>query len=54
MIKLTDEAYRNTDRGMGTAAVTIDYSKAFGYVSYDIQIGKLIKTCVIKMINPFL
>ena len=43
LIKLTDEAYRSTDNGKATTAVTIDYSKAFDYVSHDILIEKLIK-----------
>ena len=58
LIKLTDEAFRNTDIGKATTAVTIDYSKAFDYVSHDILIEKLIKLevrgSVIKMIISFL
>ena len=58
LIKLTDEAYRNTDIGKATTAVTIDYSKAFDYVHHDVLIDKLIKLevrgSVIKMITSFL
>ena len=52
LIKLTDEAYINTDIGKVTTAVTIDYSKVFDYVSHDILIE--VRGSVIKMIISFL
>ncbi|CAL4248097.1 unnamed protein product, partial [Meganyctiphanes norvegica] len=42
LIKLTDEAYRATDKGLATTAITVDYSKAFDYVSHNVLIDKLI------------
>ena len=42
LIKLTDEAYRSTDIGEATTAVTIDYSKAFDYVDHSILIEILV------------
>ena len=43
LVKLTNEAYRSTDVGNATTAITIDYSKAFDYVDHNILIQKLIK-----------
>ena len=58
LIKLTDEAYKSTDLGNATTAVTIDYSKAFDYVDHNILIQKLIaldvRGIVIKSIRSFL
>ena len=58
LLKLTDEAYRNTDIGKATTAITIDYSKAFDYVHHDVLVDKLIKLgvrgSIIKLIISFL
>ncbi|CAL4155241.1 unnamed protein product, partial [Meganyctiphanes norvegica] len=58
LIKLTDEAFKNTDVGKATTAITIDYSKAFDYVHHDILINKIIKLGVrggvTKLIISFL
>ena len=58
LIKLTDEAYRSTDLGNATTAVTIDYSKAFDYVDHEVLIQKLtklnVRTSIIKLIVSFL
>ena len=58
LIKLTDEAYRSTDIGEATTAVTIDYSKAFDYVDHSILIEKLVllgvRAEVINLIISFL
>ena len=58
LIKLTDEAYRSTDLGNATTAVTVDYSKAFDYVDHEILIQKLVKlnvrSSIIKLIVSFL
>ena len=43
LIKLMDEAFRATDKGLATTAITIDYSKAFDYVSHPVLIDKLKK-----------
>ena len=52
LIKLTDEAFRNTDIGNATTAVTIDYSKAFDYVDHGVLIEKLVQLGVRgKLIN---
>ena len=58
LIKLTDEAYRSTDIGEATTALTIDYSKAFDYVDHSILIEKLVllgvRAEVINLIISFL
>lgn len=58
LIKLTDEAFKSTDKGEATTAITIDYSKAFDYVDHDVLIGKLkklkVRGSVIKLIISFL
>ena len=41
LIKLTDEAYKSTDKGNATTAITIDYSKAFDLVDHSTLINKL-------------
>ena len=52
LIKLTDEAYRSTDSGNATTAVTIDYSKAFDFVDHSVLIEKLVQLSVrSKVIN---
>ena len=58
LIKLTHQAFKSTDRGHATTAITIDYSKAFDYVDHNILVEKLIKLEVrgqlIKLIISFL
>ena len=58
LVKLTDEAYRSTDIGKATTAITIDYSKAFDLVDHNVLIDKLVKLEVrgkiIKLIVSFL
>ena len=58
LIKLTHQAFKSTDRGHATTAITIDYSKAFDYVDHNILVEKLIKLKVrgqlIKLIISFL
>ena len=58
LIKLTDQAYRSTDVGHATTAITIDYSKAFDYVNHNVLIEKLvqlgIRGRVINLIISFL
>ena len=40
LIKLTDEAFKNTDKGKATTSFTIDYSKAFDLVDHPTLIKK--------------
>ena len=58
LVKLIDEAQKNTDIGKATTAITIDYSKAFDYVDHTILIQKIIdlgvRGSVIKLIISFL
>ena len=58
LIKLTDQAYKATDKGKATTAVTIDYSKAFDYVSHAVLIEKLktlnVRGSIINIIISFL
>merc|ERR1712074_270757 len=42
LINLTDEAFKSTDKGKATTAVTIDYSKAFDYVDHSVLIEKIV------------
>ena len=52
LIKLTDQAFKSTDKGLATTFVTIDYSKAFDYVDHDVLIQKLVQLGVRgKIIN---
>ena len=52
LIKLTDQAYKSTDDGKATTAITIDYSKAFDYVDHGVLIEKLVLLGVrAKLIN---
>ena len=52
LIKLTDKAFRSTDKGHATSIVTIDYSKAFDYVDHNVLIQKLVQLGVRgKIIN---
>ena len=43
LIKLTDQAFKSTDKGHATTAITIDYSKAFDLVDHSTLIHKLIE-----------
>ena len=58
LLKLMDQAYKSTDKGHATTAITIDYSKAFDYVNHDVLIQKLVvlgvRKRVIKLIISFL
>ena len=38
LIKLTNQAFKSTDKGHATTAITIDYSKAFDYVDHNVLI----------------
>ena len=58
LIKLTDQAFSATDRGLATTAITIDYSKAFDYVDHNVLIQKMVELGVrgrvINLIASFL
>ena len=58
LIKLTDEAYKNTDKGKATTAITIDYSKAFDLVDHSTLINKLselgVRNNLINLVLSFL
>ena len=58
LLKLTDQAFRSTDKGNATTAITIDYSKAFDYVDHNVLIEKLVqlgvRSSIIKLIGSFL
>ena len=58
LIKLTDQAYKSTDKGGATTAITIDYSKAFDYVDHGVLIEKLlllgVRARLINLIISFL
>ena len=58
LIKLTDQAFKSTDVGHATTAITIDYSKAFDLVDHSTLIKKLIELKVrgklIKLFISFL
>ena len=58
LIKLTNEAFKSTDKGFATSAITIDYSKAFDLVDHTTLIKKLeelrVRRRVIKLIISFL
>ena len=58
LVKLTDEAFKSTDKGKATTAITIDYSKAFDYVSHTVLIDKLkdlkVRGSIINLIISFL
>ena len=58
LINLTNKAYRSTDKGLATTAITIDYSKAFDLVDHTTLITKLlelgVRRKVIKLIASFL
>ena len=58
LIKLTNEAFKSTDKGLATTAITIDYSKAFDLVDHTTLINKLVelgvRKKVIKIIISFL
>ena len=58
LTKMMDEAFKNTDVGLATTAITIDYSKAFDLVDHSVLIGKLLELGVrgklIKIIISFL
>ena len=40
LIKLTNKAFKSTDKGLATTAITIDYSKAFDLVDHTTLIKK--------------
>ena len=48
LIKLTNEAFKSTDKGLATTAITIDYSKAFDLVDHTTLINKLVELGVRK------
>ena len=58
LIKVMDEAYRATDKGLATTAITIDYAKAFDFVSHEVLIEKLknlgVRGSIINLIISFL
>ena len=58
LIKLTNKAFKSTDKGLATTAITIDYSKAFDLVDHTTLITKLlelgVRKNVIKLIASFL
>ena len=58
LINLTDEAFKSTDKGKATTAVTIDYSKAFDYVDHSVLIEKIVdlgvRSNIINLIISFL
>ena len=58
LIKLTDQAFRSTDKGKATTAITIDYSKAFDYVDHNVLVQKLVRlgvrSNIIKLLISFL
>ena len=58
LIKLTDKAFKSTDKGHATTAITIDYSKAFDYVDHNVLIQKLVhlgvRNNIIKLLISFL
>ena len=41
LIKLTNEAFKSTDKGFATSAITMDLSKAFKLVNHTTLINKL-------------
>ena len=58
LIKLTDEAYKSTDKENATTAITIDYSKAFDLVDHSTLINKLselgVRNNLINLVLSFL
>ena len=58
LIKLTNEAYKNTDVSKATTAITIDYSKAFDLVDHSTLKNKLaelgVRSKLLKLIMSFL
>merc|ERR1711895_341907 len=58
LIKLTNKAFKSTDKGLATSAITIDCSKAFDLVDHATLIKKLLELAVrgkvIKLITSFL
>ena len=58
LIKATNEAFKSTDTGGATTAITIDYSKAFDLVDHTTLIKKLlslgVRSNLIKIIISFL
>ena len=53
-----DQAFKSTDKGHATTAITIDYSKAFDYVDHNVLIKKLVhlgvRNNIIKLLSSFL
>ena len=58
LVRLIDEAHKATDKLRATTAITIDYSKAFDYVSHTVLIEKLkklnVRGSIINLIISFL
>ena len=58
MLKAVVQAFKSTDKGLATTAITIDYSKAFDLVDHTTLIKKLfelgVRGKVIKLITSFL
>ena len=58
LVRLIEEAHKSTDKLRATTAVTIDYSKAFDYVSHTVLIEKLknlkVRGSIINLIISFL
>ena len=58
LIKLTDQAFKSTDKGNATSAITIDYAKAFDYVDHNVLINKLVhmgvRNSIIELLISFL
>ena len=45
LIKLMDQAFKSTDEGYATTAISIDYSKAFDYVDHNVLVKNLVAWC---------
>ena len=58
LVKLIEEAHKATDKSRAATAITIDYSKAFDYVSHAVLVEKLkelkVRGSIINLIISFL